>query len=215
MNIDVYHDIPCPWCRIGKANLEAALRQWDGEPVTITWRPFLLDQGVPAAGTSARDFYRMKFGADNVGPMFERVQGAGRRAGVEFNFDTAIRAPTEDAHRLVWLAPEDAKTAVVDGLQRAYFNDGKNVADLDTLADVAAAAGLDREAMRRRLHSGDGAAETTEAIADAYRLGVSGVPFFVFDNRYVLSGAQPPETILAAMEQTARDRLTARATDLN
>ena len=213
MNIDVYHDIPCPWCRIGKANLEAALREWDGEPVTITWRPFLLDAGVPAEGTPVRDFYRTKFGAENVGPMFERVQSAGRRAGVEFDFEHAIRAPSENAHRLIWLAPEEAKTAIVDGLQRAYFNEGKNIAELDTLADVAAAAGLDREEMDRRLQSKEGTAETGEAIADAYRLGVSGVPLFIFDNRYALSGAQPPETILSTMRQTVRDRAT--AADLN
>jgi predicted DsbA family dithiol-disulfide isomerase len=209
MNIDVYHDIPCPWCRIGKANLETALRQWDGEPVTVTWHPFLLDQGVPAAGTPARDFYRMKFGAENVAAMFERVQGAGRRAGVEFNFEDAIRAPSEDAHRLIWLAPEDKKTAVLDGLQRAYFNEGQNVADLATLADIAAAAGMDREDTLRRLQSGEGAAETAAAIENAYRLGVTGVPFFVFDHRYALSGAQPPEVILAAMRQTVEDRAAA------
>jgi len=213
VNIDVYHDIPCPWCRIGKANLEAALAQWDGEPVTITWRPFLLDRGVPREGVPARDFYAMKFGAENVEPMFERVTEAGRRAGVAFNFERAIRAPSEAAHRLVWLAPEEKKTAVVEGLQRAYFNEGKNVADLETLADVAAAAGMDRAETLRRLQSGEGATETVEAIEDAYRLGVTGVPFFVFDNRYALSGAQPPATILAAMRQTVADRIA--ATELN
>lgn len=213
MNIDVYHDIPCPWCRIGKANLESALAQWDGEPVTITWRPFLLDQGVPAAGVPTADFYRMKFGSENVPAMFERVQTAGRRAGVEFNFADAIRAPSEDAHRLVWLAPEDRKAAVVDGLQRAYFNEGQNVADLDILANVAAAAGMDREETLQRLRSGEGSAETNAAIENAVRLGVTGVPFFVFDNRYALSGAQPPETILAAMRQTVQDR--ASASELN
>lgn len=209
MNIDVYHDIPCPWCRIGKANLEAALAQWDGEPVTLTWRPFLLDRGVPAAGVPTPDFYRDKFGPENVAAMVERVQQAGRRAGVKFNFEDAIRAPSEDAHRLVWLTPEERKTAVVDGLQRAYFNEGKNVADLETLADIAAEAGLDREETFRRLRSDEGIAETAAAIADAMRLGVSGVPFFVFDNRYALSGAQPPETIQAAMRQTVQDRATA------
>ena len=213
MNIDVYHDIPCPWCRIGKANLQSALEQWDGEPVTVTWRPFLLDQGVPATGVPTPDFYRMKFGPENVEAMFERVTGAGRRAGVEFNFGDAIRAPSEDAHRLVWLAPEEAKPAVVEGLQRAYFNEGKNVADPETLADIAAAADMDRAETLRRLQSGEGTAETAAAIEDAYRLGVSGVPFFVFDDRYALSGAQPPETILAAMRQTVQDR--AGATELN
>jgi predicted DsbA family dithiol-disulfide isomerase len=213
MNIDVYHDIPCPWCRIGKANLHAALARWDGEPVTVTWRPFLLDRGVPAGGVPTRDFYRMKFGPENVATMFERVTAAGRRAGVEFNFEDAIRAPSEDAHRLVWLAPDEAKAAVVDGLQRAYFNEGKNVADLETLADIAAAAGMDRAETVRRLQAGEGEAETAAAIEDAYRLGVSGVPFFVFDNRYALSGAQPPETILTAMRQTVQDR--AGATELN
>ena len=208
MNIDVYHDIPCPWCRIGKANLDAALAQWDGEPVAISWRPFLLDRDVPPTGIPTPDFYRKKFGPENVSAMFERVEQAGRRAGVQFNFADAVRAPSEDAHRLVWLASDERKAAVVDALQRAYFNEGKNVADLDTLADVAATAGMDREETLRRLRSDEGVAETAAAIDGAMRLGVTGVPFFVFANRYALSGAQPSETILAAMRQTVQNRAT-------
>jgi predicted DsbA family dithiol-disulfide isomerase len=213
LHIDVYHDIPCPWCRIGKANLEAALRDWDGEPVTVAWRPFLLDPDVSATGVPLEEFYRAKFGPENFEAMLERVKGAGRNAGLEFDFDKAIRAPSQDAHRLVWLAPGEKKTAVLEGLHRAYFNDGKNVADLDTLADIAAATGMDREEMLRRLESDEGAAETAAAIAQAYRLGVTGVPFFVFDNRYALSGAQPPQTLLAAMRQTVEDRVAATDAD--
>ncbi len=206
MHIDVYHDIPCPWCRIGKANLETALQGWDGEPVTITWRPFLLEQGLPPEGKPAREHYRTKFGAVNIEPMFERVKGAGRSVGVEFNFEEAIRAPSEDAHRLVFLAPDEKKTAVLEGLHQAYFSEGRNVADLETLADIAADTGMDRNETLRRLRSDEGRAETTAAIEDSHRLGVTGVPFFVFDNRYALSGAQPPQTILAAMRQTVEDQ---------
>lgn len=171
MQIDVYHDIACPWCRIGKANLEAALRQWDGEPVTVTWQPFLLEQGLPEEG---------------------------------------VRAPSENAHRLILLAPDELKRAVLEGLQRAYFNEGRNIADLETLADIAAEAGMDRAETLARLRSDEGAAETNAALENAYRLGITGVPFFVFDHRYALSGAQPPETILAAMQQTVADRATSQ-----
>jgi predicted DsbA family dithiol-disulfide isomerase len=211
VNIDVYQDIVCPWCRIGKANLEAALRAWDGEPVTVNWRPFLLDRDVPAAGVPLRDFYIAKFGAENLRPMFDRVEGAGRSAGLEFDFDHAIRAPSQEAHRLIQLAPGDKKTAVLDGLHQAYFNDGQNIADPEVLADVAAAAGLGRAETLRRLRTDQGLAETEAAIEGAYRLGVTGVPFFIFDNRYALSGAQPPQTILAAMRQTAEDRVASSA----
>jgi predicted DsbA family dithiol-disulfide isomerase len=213
VKIDVYHDIVCPWCRIGKANLEAALSAWDGEPVTVNWRPFLLEHGVPAAGVPARDFYSVKFGPENVASMFERVRNAGRRAGVDFNFESAIRAPSDDAHRLIWLAPADKKADIVAGLHRAYFNQGRNIASLETLADVAAEAGLNRQEMLRRLQSDEGVAETAAAIDDAYRLGITGVPFFVFDDRYALSGGQPPEVLLAAMRQTVDDRVA--ATSLN
>jgi predicted DsbA family dithiol-disulfide isomerase len=209
MQIDVYHDIPCPWCRIGKANLEAALKQWDGEPATIIWRPFLLDPEAPVAGVPARDFYRAKFGAENVAPMFERVRRAGERAGVDFVFERAIRASSRDAHRLIFLAPEEQKPALLAALHQAYFSDGKNIADLETLADLAASAGMHREETLARLRSDEGVAETEAAIEEAYRLGVTGVPFFVFDGRYALSGAQPPEVILAAMRQTADERVTA------
>jgi predicted DsbA family dithiol-disulfide isomerase len=206
MQIDVYHDIACPWCRIGKANLERALRQWDGEPVTITWQPFLLEQGLPEEGIRARDHYRHKFGPGQIDTMFDRVKAAGRNAGVDFDFASAIRAPSENAHRLILLAPEEQKRAVLDGLHRAYFNEGRNVADLDTLADIAAGAGLDRAETLARLHSDEGVAETNAALEHAYRLGITGVPFFVFDQHYALSGAQPPETILAAMQQPVADR---------
>lgn len=209
MQIDVYHDIPCPWCRIGKANLESALRQWDGDPVSVTWRPFLLDPEAPVEGIPARDFYRVKFGPENVGPMFARVRDAGQRAGVEFDFERAIRASSRDAHRLLSLAPEEQKTALLAALHQAYFSEGQNIADFETLADLAAGVGMERETTLARLRSDEGVAETNDAIEGAYRLGVTGVPFFVFDGRYALSGAQPPEVILAAMRQTADERVAA------
>jgi len=209
VKIDVYHDIVCPWCRIGKANLEAALRQWDGEPVTVNWQPFLLEPDVPAEGVPARGFYSVKFGPENVASMFERVQTAGRRAGVDFNFESATRAPSEDAHRLIWLAPEDKKTEILAGLHRAYFNQGRNIASLETLADVAGEAGLNREEILRRLQSDEGVAETAADIDQAYRMGITGVPFFVFDDRYALSGGQPADVLLAAMRQSVDDRAAA------
>jgi predicted DsbA family dithiol-disulfide isomerase len=206
MKIDVYHDIACPWCRIGKANLEKALNEWTGEPVTVNWRPFLLDRDVPNDGVSVPEFYKAKFGAENLNAMFDRVKAAGRNAGVDFDFDKGIRAPSQDAHRLIWLAPEEAKQGVLEGLHRAYFNDGKNVADLETLADIAAAAGMDRDETLARLQSDEGKAETAAGIDYALRLGVTGVPFFVFDDTYALSGAQPPATLLSAMQQTVAAR---------
>lgn len=206
MKIDVYHDIACPWCRIGKANLATALSAWTGEPVTVQFQPFLLDRDVPNDGVSVPEFYKAKFGAENLNSMFDRVKAAGKNAGVDFNFDTGIRAPSQDAHRLIWLAPDDAKQAVLDGLHRAYFNDGQNIADLETLADIAAAAGMDRAETLARLQRDEGKAETAAGIEHATRLGVTGVPFFVFDDTYALSGAQPPATLLSAMQQTVTAR---------
>ena len=82
MKIDVYHDIACPWCRIGKVNLETALAEWTGEPVQVNWQPFLLDRDVPNDGVSVPDFYKAKFGEDNLSNMFDRVKAAGKNAGV-------------------------------------------------------------------------------------------------------------------------------------
>jgi predicted DsbA family dithiol-disulfide isomerase len=206
MRIDVYHDIACPWCRIGKANLETALSEWTGEQVTVNWQPFLLDRDVPNDGVSVPEFYKAKFGAENLDSMFDRVKTAGRNAGVEFNFETGVRAPSQDAHRLIWLAPAEAKQGVLEGLHQAYFNEGKNVADLETLADIAAATGMDRAETLARLQSEEGKAETAAGIEHGMRLGVTGVPFFVFDDTYALSGAQPPATLLSAMQQTVAAR---------
>ncbi|MCC6314389.1 MAG: DsbA family oxidoreductase [Thermomicrobiales bacterium] len=204
MIVDVYHDIVCPWCRIGKAHLDQALSAWDGPPVEVRWRPFLLNPEAGPEPTDLMTYFREHHGVADPSQIFARVEQAGANAGLRFRFDRALSVPTRDAHRLLALTAPERQPALLDALHHAYFEEGANLADLETLADLAGDVGEDRAGMLRRLRAGEG----TDALEDALRQSAGivqgGVPFFVFDDRYALSGAQPPEMMLRALA-AARD----------
>ncbi len=202
MHIDVYHDIVCPWCRIGKRNLELALERWDGSPVEVRWRPYLLNPDAPDEAVPLFDYFRTARGVADPRPMFERVERAGEGVGLRFDFGRALSGRTDEAHRLLLLTPAERQTAVLDALHHAYFEQGADISDRATLADIAATAGEDRDAVLAALERGDGLAELQGELRQAHALVQGGVPFFVFDNRYALSGAQPPDVILEAMRAT-------------
>ena len=209
MLVDVYHDIVCPWCRIGKANLERALAVWEGEPVEVRWRPFLLNPDAPA-GQDLASYFRETKGVADPAPIFRRVEGVGAGVGLTFDFERARVTPTQDAHRLLLLVAPERREATLDALHRAYFEEGADLSDPGVLADAAAAAGADRTAVLAALRDDEGKAELAEALRDAQRTVRGGVPFFVFDERYALSGAQPPETLLAAMREASGERIALR-----
>ena len=204
MIVDVFHDTVCPWCRIGKQNLATALAGWDGPPVTVHWHPFLLNEAIPPEGLDFRAYMAANKGADGLDAMFEHVRRAGAAAGVTLNFDTIRYAPSSiPSHRLLALVPEDRQDAVLDGIHRAYFEEGRDIGRVDVLADIAAAAGLDREPIAELLRGDAARDEVIEAATWARRQGVSGVPLFIVGGALALSGAQPPATILAALRQAA------------
>ena len=207
MRIDVYHDIVCPWCRIGKRHLDLALAQWDGPPPEVRWQPFLLNPDAPEQPVSLTEYFRTVKGVPDARPMFERVERVGAWVGLRFAFDRAVSARNGDAHRLLLLAPTDRQPALLDALHHAYFEEGADVSDRATLADIAAGVGQDRDAVLVALERGDGLVELQGALRDGHALVQGGVPFFVFDDRYALSGAQPPETILEAMRAAATARV--------
>ena len=203
MQIDLFHDTACPWCRIGKRHLQLALAQWDGAPVQVRYRTFFLNERIPAAGEDFKPYMQAKVG-DRIPleQMFAGPRQAGERVGLRFDFEAITRAPnTLLSHRLIALAPAGAQEAVIDGVYAAYFEHGRDIGDLETLLDVAGAAGLDRDATRDLLLS-DAATEQVQADARwAQRAGISGVPFFIVNNQYAWSGAQPPEAILNMLRQ--------------
>lgn len=201
MRIDVYHDLVCPWCRIGKANLAAAVERWEGEAPVVVWRPFLLDPEAPESPEPLLEWFRRTKGLADPLPLFERVSQAGAGAGLRFRFDIAQSVQTRDAHRLLLAAPPEAQGGLLDVIHRLHFEEGASIGDPATLAQAAAEAGLDRAEALDLLESGAGMLELQAALRESHHLVQGGVPFFVFDGRFALSGAQPPEVLLQAMAQ--------------
>lgn len=210
MVIDVYQDTVCPWCRIGKRHLELALTEWDGEPVEVRVRPFFLDPTIPPEGSDFKAHMLAKGGGRvTLEEFFARPRQMGADVGLMFNFEDISRAPnTELSHRMLALAPDEHKGALLEGIYAAYFEFGRDIGDPEVLLDVAESVGLDREELAERLRQGDGRAEVQSAVESARRLGISGVPFFVINDKYAFSGAQPPAMIKRVLEQVEADSLT-------
>jgi predicted DsbA family dithiol-disulfide isomerase len=207
MIIDMFADIACPWCYIGEKRLEQALAQRPNLRAEVRWHPFQLQPGLPKPGEPWAEFMESKFGGARRAEMaFDHVRRAAEPEGIDFRFDRMTVAPnTEDAHRLVLFAAERGhEREVVTALFRAHFTEGRNVGDRDTLVDIAASEGLDPEEVRAFLGSEQGRAEVQASQDLAARLGIGGVPFFIFDGRYAISGAQPPEVFLEALDMAAQ-----------
>jgi len=203
--IDVVSDVVCPWCFIGKRHLEAALAGLpEAAGAKVRWHPFELNPDLPAEGVDRKGYLEAKFGGTaRAAEIYARVREAGLRAGLDFDFDAIVRQPnTRYAHRLIaWAQSRGDAGPLVERLFRAYFQEGRYVGDRDTLAALAAEAGFDAEAARVWLESGLGADEITDAEARVRGLGITGVPFFIFDGRVGLSGAQPRQTMREAIAQ--------------
>lgn len=202
-------DFACPWCRIGKANLDTALAEWTGNPVSVTYLPFFLDAQLPPEGKNIREHLAQKYPGVPLDAMYDRVSQAGHGVGLEFRWDLVEKSPnTTLAHQLIFIAPDETRGELSTAIYDAYFLRGKDITKLDTLLDIAAEAGLDRESTRQRLESGEGAAEVRSLARQVSQQGVTGVPFFIFDGRLALNGAQPSNVILEAMRQAAEPALS-------
>jgi predicted DsbA family dithiol-disulfide isomerase len=199
MQIDIVSDVICPWCFIGKRRLERALALRPDLPVTLSWRAFQLNPDMPNDGVPRELYLAAKFtGLRAAGRTYATVCAAGRTEGIDFAFERIRRTPnTLRAHRLIHLgASQGCADQVVEALFRAYFVEGLDVGDIDTLSAIAARAGLDEAACHGYLI---GEAGTTEVRAEedrARRLGIHAVPCFVLDRGYAISGAQEPEMFL-------------------
>ena len=206
MRIDIISDVNCPWCYIGKRRLERALGGLPAGAAAIEWRPFQLNPDMPPEGMARRDYLRAKFGDERGGRNYDAIAEAGRGEGIGFAFDRIQRTPsTVNAHRLVRYAQrENRQDAMVEALFRAYFVDGVDVGAIDALAGIAAGLGLDGAAVRAFL-AGD--AERDEIVAEdemARRIGVRGVPCFIIDRKFAISGAQELETFRRVFAEVAR-----------
>ena len=205
MIVDVYADVVCPWCYVGERRFEKALALRPGLEVERRWRPFQLQPGLPEGGIPWDVYARRKFGGElNARGTFARLTAVGESEGIRFDFGRVASAPnTVDAHRLILLAGEQEhglQWELVDALFRAYFSEGCNLNDHDELATVAAGTGLDAEEVRRYLAGDVGKVEVRASQEEAYGRGVQGVPFYVFDGGRTISGAQPVEEFLQALD---------------
>jgi len=197
VRLDIFSDPVCPWCLVGKANLDRALADHPGHPFQIQWHPFQLNPDMPPEGVDKRAYLEAKFGGKaRVDAVHERLREAARGAGVDMDPDKPRRMPnTLDAHRLIhWAGIEGVQQTVVDALMRAYWVEGRDIGDLDTLADIAFESGMDRDATLRLLQSDADADDIQARDQDARHKGVNSVPTFLIAQQYVVSGAQPPET---------------------
>jgi predicted DsbA family dithiol-disulfide isomerase len=207
--VEVYSDIVCPWCYVGKRRLERALAQLNGDVrARITWRPFQLNPTMSSDGMDRATYLKAKFGSlENFGRMEEQLLAAGVEERIPFAFEKIQRTPnTFAAHRLVWYAAQQGKQDdVVENLFRAYFLEGGNIGDLKTLTNVAAKAGLDRTETEEFLASDNGVVEVKGEEAVGRQLGIRGVPYFVFNGTVSISGAQPPDIFVSAIQQAEKE----------
>ncbi|HET9934023.1 MAG TPA: DsbA family oxidoreductase [Polyangiaceae bacterium] len=212
-SIDIWSDVACPWCYIGKRRLEAALPQVPGlGEVEITWHAFELDPSAPRennSGTSYAERLAKKYGqtTDQAERMIARVVEVARAEGLDFRFDRIRPGNTFDAHRLLAHARlAGRQDAVAERLFHAYFTEGKCIARAGELQSVAVAAGLDADVVSNLLSSDLLTEEVRQDQSEAAALGVHAVPFFVFDQRLAVSGAQGTTVFVQALERALRER---------
>lgn len=216
LQIDVISDVVCPWCFIGKRKLERALelyreRNPDAEAPNVVWHPFQLNPDLPESGVDRAEYLERKFGGRAKG-IYERVTAVGAQVGIPFAFDKVVRQPnTVAAHGLIALARDlGRQDELVEALFHAYFIDGSDLTSNETLSEIACGAGLAREDVEQCLASSEAREHVRGEDRQARGIGVDGVPFFIFNHRYAVSGAQEPEALLdtllkSASETTADD----------
>ena len=205
--IDVISDVVCPWCYIGKRHLEAALSKLPvSERPLVRWHPFQLNPDLPAVGVDRRSYLEEKFGgAERASTIYDRVRAAGREAGLALDFDRIERQPnTLDAHRLIAWAQASGRDVepLVEALFKAYFVEGRFIGDRKVLAEVAGEAGFDAGASLEMLEGKTATAEIAEMDLRTRQSGIGGVPFFIFNEKIAVSGAQGAPVLLDALAQS-------------
>lgn len=205
ITIDVVSDVVCPWCYVGKRRLEMTLAARKDIAAEIRWRPFFLDPTVPREGKPRIDYITGKFGGtEKLTAAHKRLTGIGAEAGIDFHFeDIEVQPNTLDAHRVIgWAMVEGKADAVVDNLFRDFFVNGANLADPETLAAAGARGGMDIAKLRADLASDKDSELVRKQAQAASASGIGGVPFFVFNSKIALAGAQEAEVISSAIDQS-------------
>jgi predicted DsbA family dithiol-disulfide isomerase len=205
ISVDVVSDVICPWCFLGKRRLDKAIGLLSDIKVEVNWRPFFLDPTIPAEGISRKTYLENKFGAERIKTLHDPLIAAGKEDGVPYAFDKITRTPnTMDAHRLIrWSHDGGKQHDVSERLFMAYFSLGLDIGDRAVLAKIAGEAGMDSSDVSEKLDSDTDVDAVTAEVERAYRMGVTGVPCFIFAQKQGLMGAQPAEVLADAIGKLA------------
>ncbi|MBU0723484.1 MAG: DsbA family oxidoreductase [Alphaproteobacteria bacterium] len=198
MRLDIFSDVICPWCFIGKRRLERALALRPMPELEIRWRAFQLNPGMPKEGMDRSAYLEAKFGGEmRSRQIYDTIRRVGSSENIPFAFEKVTRTPnTVDAHRLIRLAwDKGVQGEIVEALFQGYFLEGRDIGDQDTLVDIAADQNMNSDEVRNFLESKEGAVDVEAECVTAGRIGVNGVPCFILNGRYGLSGAQEPEAL--------------------
>jgi len=218
MNVDIFIDTICPWCFIGKRRFERSLEARDITGVNVRWRAFQLNPGMPEEGMDRQEYLSTKFGGDmQAREVYRAIADAGRAEGLNFAFESIERTPnTVLSHRLLRFVQteelpdgvirEDLVDTLLEELMNAYFIEGRDIGSVDDLVSIARDVGLDGEAVLNFLESEELETEVVEEDAAARQAGIAGVPCYVFEGKYLLSGAQPPEVLHQMYDMLAQQK---------
>ncbi len=207
VNLDIFSDPICPWCYIGKTNLDRALEQRPNHPFFVRWHPFQLNPDMPAEGIDRRTYLETKFGGkDKAIAAYLPVSEHAEKAGLKLNLEDIKRTPnTMNAHRLIhWAGLEECQTPVVSMLFHAYFIEGRDISEHEVLGDIADTAGMDASIVLKLLNSTADRQEITDQDAAARGMGVNAVPTFIVAGQHAVPGAQPTDLWLKVLDELAQ-----------
>ena len=207
MKIEIWSDVMCPFCYIGKRHFEEALSKFsDKEHIDIEWKSFQLDPTMPDVAEESQEDYLVKrkgMSREQVQGMLQNVTAMAKEAGLDFNFDQSIMVNSQKAHQLIQFAKSKGLgNEIEERLFQAYFTEGKNVADQTTLTELGKENGLDENELQVAFNDDKYRYQMKQDIQEAQNIGVRGVPFFVFDRKYGVSGAQPTEAFLETLNKS-------------
>lgn len=206
--VEIWSDVVCPWCYIGKRRFEAALSEYEektGDKVDIVFRPFMLDPNAPLEAQPVREAYEKKFGGpQQAQQILDTVTSEAAGEGLDFRMDIALRSNTLTAHRLLVLAEQlGTQVALKERLMKAYFTEGGDIGDHEVLVGYCVEVGMDADVCRKWLEDDSGRTEVAESLEFCAANGLASVPTYVFDRRVAVPGAQPVETFTRILERVA------------
>ena len=209
VSIDIFSDVVCPWCYIGKRNLEKALKiitsNRDDLNISVNWRAFQLNPALPMGGLSRQEYTASKFGGkENAKAVYDRVRLAAEQVGLTLHFDDITVQPNSTKmHELIYASKETALTDdLIEALFKAFFIDGRDLSRKENIRQIARDIGMSDEVIHNTVESDNYAGQVSEDLKESQRLGISGVPFYVINAEIGLSGAQPPEMIAKTILDT-------------